>query len=62
MHYKLQGDKQLSKKDEVVVKMKEEIDKLYVDGRTTVMGDEELEKLYESLTGKKRRSTNWYDL
>ncbi len=62
MHYKLQGDKQLTKKDEVVVKMKEEIDKLYADGRTTVMGDEELEKLYESLTGKRRRSTNWYDL
>ncbi len=41
-HFALSGDKKLSKQDELVLKLKAEIDKAYEDGRTTLMGDEEL--------------------
>ena len=41
-HYNLPEGKQVTKKDEIVVMVKDEIDKLYADGRTTLMGDEEL--------------------
>ena len=44
-HYKLDGDRQVKKQDPLVVKIKESIDKLYADGRTTLMGDEELEQI-----------------
>ena len=47
-HYNLPEDKQVSKKDDVVVMVKEEIDKLYADGRTTLMGDEELFTIIEA--------------
>ena len=48
-HYDLTGDKQVDKRDEIVVRIKEEIDRLYADGRTTLMGDDELYSLIESV-------------
>ena len=48
-HYSLPEKDAISKKDELVVKMKEEIDKFYTDGRVTIMTDEELESLIEKL-------------
>ena len=48
----------VSKQDAVVVRMKEEIDKEYVDGRTTIMSDEELFRIAERVSGgalKKRQ-------
>ena len=45
VNYALEGSDRVTKQDEVVVKMKEEIDKIYTDGRTTLMGDLELEDL-----------------
>ena len=47
-HYNLSEDKQVTKKDDIVVMVKEEIDKLYADGRTTLMGDEELFTIIEA--------------
>ena len=49
-HYKLPLEEQVGKQDAIVQKMKAQIDALYADGRTTVMGEEELEKLYASFT------------
>ena len=48
-HYGLTGDKQVDKRDEIVVRIKEEIDRLYADGRTTLMGDDELYSIIESV-------------
>ena len=48
-HYGLTGDKQVDKRDEIVVRIKEEIDHLYADGRTTLMGDDELYSIIESV-------------
>lgn len=49
-HYKLPKFREVTKRDEVVIKIKEAIDKEYEDGRTTLMGDEELEKIVNSFT------------
>lgn len=49
-HYSLPENEAVSKKDELVVKMKEEIDKFYTDGRVTIMTDEELEALINKLS------------
>ena len=46
-HYALEGENTVKKTDELVVKVKEEIDKLYADGRTTLMGDDELTAIIE---------------
>ena len=58
-HYHLKDSEQVTKKDEIVVMIKEEIDSLYADGRTTLMGDEELFSIVEAcslkLTGKRFR-------
>ena len=40
----------LTKQDKIVSLMKEEIDKAYAEGRTTVMGDEELEEIAERIS------------
>ena len=48
-HYNLPEYRQVTKKDEIVIKTKEAIDKLYEDGRTTLMGDEELFSIIESV-------------
>ena len=44
-HLGLPEDKQVKKQDPIVIKVKEEIDRLYADGRTTLMGDDELEQI-----------------
>ncbi len=48
-HYNLPEDKQVTKKDELVIKSKDAIDALYADGRTTLMGDEELFSIINSI-------------
>ncbi|MBR2344059.1 MAG: 2-isopropylmalate synthase [Clostridia bacterium] len=47
-HYRLPEGKQVTKKDPLVVRVKEAIDKLYADGRTTLLSDEELFDIIDS--------------
>ena len=49
MHYGLKGDAALGKQDPLVVAAKARVDALYEDGRTTVMGDDELENIFFDL-------------
>ncbi len=49
-HFRLAGNKRVTKSDEIVIKTKAAIDKLYADGRTTLMGDEELFSIIESVS------------
>lgn len=49
-HYNLTGDHTVTKQSPLVEEAKEIIDRLYADGRTTVMSTEELETLIEELT------------
>jgi hypothetical protein len=42
--------------------MKEEIDALYADGRTTVMGEDEMENLFCKHYKDARSSVNWFEL
>jgi len=53
-YFKFPPEKQISKQDWIVVAMKKEIDALYADGRTTVMGEEELEELFNKLSADPR--------
>ncbi|MBO7303866.1 MAG: 2-isopropylmalate synthase [Clostridia bacterium] len=57
-HYDLAGDSAVTKHDDVVVKVKAAIDGEYMDGRTTLMGDEELYGIVASVApefgGKKK--------
>ena len=46
-HLGLDGDDAVTKKSPIVVKVKEEIDRLYDDGRTTVMGNDELMQIID---------------
>jgi len=49
-YFKLSGrNMQIDKRDPIVVKMKELIDQEYRDGRTTIMSDEELEKMVQEI-------------
>ena len=41
-HFRLPEFRQVKKNDEIVVRVKEEIDRLYADGRTTLMSDDEI--------------------
>jgi isopropylmalate/homocitrate/citramalate synthase len=50
VNYTLEGADRLTKQDEIIVKMKDEVDKIYADGRTTLMGDLELEELANKLS------------
>ena len=61
-HFKLPPEKQVDKQDWIVKTMKEEIDALYADGRTTVMGEEELEQLFRKYCKDGRCSINWFEL
>ena len=61
-HYKFKGEKALTKQDWIVQEMKNRIDAMYTDGRTTVMGDEELEALFVELAGDGRSKINWSEL
>ena len=49
-HYNLTDDHMVTKQSPIVEEAKEIIDRLYEDGRTTVMSTEELEALIEELT------------
>ena len=51
-HFALKGDKAVTKQDDVVVKTKAEIDREYADGRTTLMGDDELFAIVRSVSDK----------
>mgnify|MGYP001622867881 FL=1 len=51
-YYKLPKDREIDKKDEIVVKMKEYIDELYAKGRNTCMGDEEMDEILHHLNPK----------
>ena len=42
-YFRLNGDNVIEKTDPLVVEMREQVDRLYAEGRNTVMGDEELE-------------------
>ena len=46
-HLGLSGESALTKQSPLVVKVKEEIDRLYEDGRTTLMGNEELMEIID---------------
>ena len=48
----LAEDEKLTKNDKVVIDMKAAIDKEYADGRTTLMGDEELANILKSISPK----------
>ncbi|MBQ8322362.1 MAG: 2-isopropylmalate synthase [Clostridia bacterium] len=61
-HFKLPPEKQVSKQDWIVQQMKMQIDALYADGRTTVMGEKELEDLFKANSKDGRCSLNWFDL
>ena len=61
-HYNLPQEKQVGKQDWIVKEMKEQIDALYADGRTTVMGEEELEQLFRTYCKDGRCNLNWFDL
>ena len=49
-HYSLSGDNIVTKQDDVVIKTKAAIDKEYADGRTTLMGDDELNSIVKSIS------------
>ena len=49
-HYNLPENKKITKADPIVIKVKEAIDKLYADGRTTLMGDDELFGIINTLS------------
>lgn len=48
-YYRLKDDETIDKRDEVVEKMKVKVDEEYLDGRTTVMGDYEMENLLKEV-------------
>ena len=54
-HYGLSATDEVGKHDELVVTVKSEIDNLYSDGRTTLMGDEELCGIIEAHSPELRR-------
>ncbi len=48
-YYHLEGDLQIDKRDPLVIKMKELVDKEYAEGRNTAMGDFELDQMVKNL-------------
>ena len=48
-HYNLPEFRRVKKTDDIVIKVKDEVDKLYADGRTTLMGDDELHRIISEL-------------
>ena len=49
-HYNLPEFRKVTKHDDIVIKVKEIIDHLYEDGRTTLLGDEEMISIIESVS------------
>jgi isopropylmalate/homocitrate/citramalate synthase len=50
-HFGISGDAMLTKQDAIVIKMKEEIDLKYADGRTTIMAEDELYEIADRISG-----------
>ena len=48
-HYGLEGDAMVSKQNDIVIRMKEIIDRQYDEGRNTLMGTQELEEILDAL-------------
>jgi isopropylmalate/homocitrate/citramalate synthase len=48
-YFSLSGDDAINKQAAIVQQMKDAVDREYADGRTTVMGDEELENMLREL-------------
>ncbi len=48
-YYHLEGDLQIDKRDPIVLKMKELVDKEYAEGRNTAMGDIELDAMLKNI-------------
>jgi len=51
--YNLKGEEQFDKKDEIIVKMKDLLDKAYAGGRTTTMSDKELQDMLKQIAPEK---------
>jgi isopropylmalate/homocitrate/citramalate synthase len=49
-HYKLPASECVTKRDEIVVRMKERIDSFYAEGRVTLITDAELEEMFVSIS------------
>ena len=49
-HYNLPDFRAVTKNDEIVIRTKAAIDALYADGRTTLMGEDELIAIIESVS------------
>lgn len=54
-YYELLGENQIKKDDPIVLKIKEQIDQMYADGRTTVMGDDEMDNLIRVIDKKRHK-------
>ncbi len=48
-YFRLADENKISKKADFVIKIKQEIDKLYAEGRTTAMGDDELDNIMREI-------------
>ncbi len=53
--YELKPQNRIDKNDALIVRMKESIDKLYSDGRNSIMGDDELDELVRNLDAKRHK-------
>ena len=53
-HYKLEGDDKVTKDDAMVAKVKDWVDEMYADGRTTSLSTGEMEAKIEELRGERR--------
>ena len=49
-HYNLPEFRKVTKHDDIVIKIKEVIDHLYEDGRTTLLGDDEMKAIINSIS------------
>ena len=49
-HYNLPSFRAVTKQDEIVIKVKEHVDRLYDDGRTTLLGEEEMIAIIDSIS------------
>ena len=54
-YFRLKGDDVIDKRSPIVAKIKEQVDKLYEEGRNTAMGDQELEMILRKLDFKEYR-------
>ena len=52
-HYNLPDFRAVTKQDDIVIKAKEIIDGLYADGRTTLLGDDEMAEILNSINESK---------